>query len=133
MTPMGRLMAAWPWIHGGLLALTLWRVWWAVPLVLYVLPPVLHRLHGWVCPLQEGAFPFPVKYGYALVGTVEDGAPDLAGRTVFVLHGIEQLPMPEVAGHHRISVASADSIQTDRNAALPLRLNFTSFTPFSMS
>ena len=22
------------------------------------------------CPLQEGAFPFPVKYGYALVGTV---------------------------------------------------------------
>lgn len=38
------------------------------------------------CPLQEGAFPFPVKYGYALVGTVEDGAPELTGRNVFVLH-----------------------------------------------
>lgn len=38
------------------------------------------------CPLQEGAFPFPVKYGYALVGVVEDGAPELAGRNVFVLH-----------------------------------------------
>src|SRR3954465_7789813 len=36
------------------------------------------------CPRQEGAFPFPVKYGYALVGTVEDG--DLAGTSVFLLH-----------------------------------------------
>jgi NADPH:quinone reductase-like Zn-dependent oxidoreductase len=36
------------------------------------------------CPRQEGAFPFPVKYGYALAGTVESG--DLAGRTVFLLH-----------------------------------------------
>jgi threonine dehydrogenase-like Zn-dependent dehydrogenase len=32
------------------------------------------------CPRQEGAFPFPVKYGYALVGTIEDG------RHVFLLH-----------------------------------------------
>jgi threonine dehydrogenase-like Zn-dependent dehydrogenase len=36
------------------------------------------------CPLQEGAFPFPVKYGYAAVGTVLGGA--LEGQTVFVLH-----------------------------------------------
>lgn len=38
------------------------------------------------CPLQEGDFPFPVKYGYALVGTVVDGAHDWRGRNVFVLH-----------------------------------------------
>jgi threonine dehydrogenase-like Zn-dependent dehydrogenase len=38
------------------------------------------------CPLQEGRFPFPVKYGYAAVGTVEAGPADLLGRTVFVLH-----------------------------------------------
>ena len=43
------------------------------------------------CPLQEGAFPFPVKYGYALVGTAVGGAPDLEGRTVFVLHPHQDL------------------------------------------
>jgi threonine dehydrogenase-like Zn-dependent dehydrogenase len=36
-------------------------------------------------PAQQGAFPFPVKYGYAAVGTVEDGPDELAGRTVFAL------------------------------------------------
>jgi threonine dehydrogenase-like Zn-dependent dehydrogenase len=38
------------------------------------------------CPFQEGDFPFPVKYGYALVGVVEAGAPELLGRVVFCLH-----------------------------------------------
>lgn len=38
------------------------------------------------CPMQDGEFPFPVKYGYALVGTVIDGAPALNGRAVFALH-----------------------------------------------
>lgn len=43
--------------------------------------------HGTMrCPLQEGAFPFPVKYGYAAVGTVEAGPADLVGREVFALH-----------------------------------------------
>ena len=37
-------------------------------------------------PLQDGAFPFPVKYGYCAVGTVEIGPSDLQGRTVFCLH-----------------------------------------------
>jgi hypothetical protein len=37
-------------------------------------------------PFQAGEFPFPVKYGYAAVGQVEDGPPDLAGRAVFALH-----------------------------------------------
>lgn len=35
-------------------------------------------------PFMEGAFPFPVKYGYASVGTVEHG--QLDGQTVFALH-----------------------------------------------
>jgi NADPH:quinone reductase-like Zn-dependent oxidoreductase len=37
-------------------------------------------------PLQEGEFPFPVKYGYAAVGLVEAGPEDLLGRKVFCLH-----------------------------------------------
>ena len=37
-------------------------------------------------PLMAGDFPFPVKYGYAAVGVVEEGPGDLAGRTVFCLH-----------------------------------------------
>jgi len=37
-------------------------------------------------PHQEGDFPAPVKYGYLSVGVVEEGAPDLIGRTVFCLH-----------------------------------------------
>jgi threonine dehydrogenase-like Zn-dependent dehydrogenase len=37
-------------------------------------------------PLQEGRFPFPVKYGYAVVGNVASGPPDRLGDTVFCLH-----------------------------------------------
>ena len=37
-------------------------------------------------PFQEGDFPGPVKYGYLSVGVVEEGPPDLVGRTVFCLH-----------------------------------------------
>ena len=37
-------------------------------------------------PFQEGDFPGPVKYGYLNVGVVEDGAPELRGRTVFCLY-----------------------------------------------
>ncbi len=37
------------------------------------------------CPMQEGSFGFPVKYGYMSVGVVEDGPADLIGRTVFFL------------------------------------------------
>ncbi|MFT3974027.1 MAG: dehydrogenase [Amaricoccus sp.] len=37
-------------------------------------------------PLQDGDFPFPVKYGYAAVGEVTVGPPALIGRMVFVLH-----------------------------------------------
>ena len=37
-------------------------------------------------PFQAGDFPAPVKYGYLSVGAVEQGPPDLLGRTVFCLH-----------------------------------------------
>ena len=37
-------------------------------------------------PMMGGAFPFPVKYGYAMVGRVEAGPAELRGRTVFSLH-----------------------------------------------
>ncbi len=36
-------------------------------------------------PFQEGEFPGPVKYGYLNVGAVEQGPPELRGRTVFCL------------------------------------------------
>jgi len=37
-------------------------------------------------PFMGGAFPFPVKYGYAMVGRVEDGEPALKGRLCFALY-----------------------------------------------
>jgi threonine dehydrogenase-like Zn-dependent dehydrogenase len=37
-------------------------------------------------PFQEGDFPGPVKYGYLSVGAVEEGPPELRGRTVFCLY-----------------------------------------------
>ena len=37
-------------------------------------------------PFQDGAFPGPVKYGYANVGQVEEGPADLKGRLVFTLY-----------------------------------------------
>jgi NADPH:quinone reductase-like Zn-dependent oxidoreductase len=37
-------------------------------------------------PFMSGAFPFPVKYGYAMVGKVEDGPATLKGRLCFALY-----------------------------------------------
>lgn len=37
-------------------------------------------------PFMSGAFPFPVKYGYAMVGRVEAGPADLKDRVVFALY-----------------------------------------------
>lgn len=37
-------------------------------------------------PFQSGDFPGPVKYGYASVGVVEHGPPQLRGRHVFALY-----------------------------------------------
>src|SRR5262245_48307637 len=41
------------------------------------------RMRG---PMQDGSFPFPVKYGYCATGVVEEGPADLRGKTVFCLH-----------------------------------------------
>jgi NADPH:quinone reductase-like Zn-dependent oxidoreductase len=37
-------------------------------------------------PFMGGAFPFPVKYGYAMIGRVEAGPAELRDRIVFALH-----------------------------------------------
>jgi len=51
-------------------------------------------------PFQSGEFSFPVKYGYASVGVVEEGAPALVGRHVFVLHPHQsRYIVPEDAVH----------------------------------
>jgi len=47
-------------------------------------------------PAQEGAFPFPVKYGYCAVGRVAEGR--LKGRDVFALHPHQaRFRLPEAA------------------------------------
>ena len=38
------------------------------------------------CPFQEGEFPAPVKYGYSVVGIIEEGSVEALGRRVFCLH-----------------------------------------------
>src|SRR3954469_5517295 len=47
-------------------------------------PPSQHAVMR--APFQEGDFPGPVKYGYLNVGAVEQGPPELSGRTVFCLY-----------------------------------------------
>jgi NADPH:quinone reductase-like Zn-dependent oxidoreductase len=37
-------------------------------------------------PFMDGSFPFPVKYGYAMVGRVEEGPVELKGRLCFALY-----------------------------------------------
>ncbi|MEJ8476528.1 zinc-dependent alcohol dehydrogenase [Roseibium algae] len=41
-----------------------------------------HRMRA---PNQDGEFPYPVKYGYANVGVIEDGPPEYVGCKVFGL------------------------------------------------
>ncbi len=43
------------------------------------------------CPFQEGAFPAPVKYGYATVGTAVEGPAERLGQAVFCLHPHQDL------------------------------------------
>lgn len=54
------------------------------------------RMRG---PNMGGGFPFPVKYGYAAVGRIETGPPELKNRNVFCLHphqDIFVLPIDEI-------------------------------------
>ena len=66
-------------------------------------------------PMQEGAFPFPVKYGYCGVARVEEGPPEWLGETVFCLHPhqgrfsapLEMLRiLPENLPHRRATLAA---------------------------
>jgi threonine dehydrogenase-like Zn-dependent dehydrogenase len=74
-------------------------------------------------PLQAGAFPFPVKYGYCATGRVLDGPADLVDRRVFVLHPHQDLflcpasmavPLPEVVPSRRATLAA--NMETALNA-----------------
>ena len=61
-------------------------------------------------PMQDGDFPFPVKYGYCAVGIVEAGPTTLVGRTVFALHP-----------HQDVFVAPADALALVPPAIPPRR------------
>lgn len=74
-------------------------------------------------PFQAGDFPFPVKYGYAAVGWVEAGHPDLLGRTVFALYPHQDrfvapaaslLPVPDGVPPRRAVLAA--NMETALNA-----------------
>lgn len=74
-------------------------------------------------PFQAGDFPFPVKYGYAGVGRVEEGPADLIGRTVFALHPHQDrwllpagalVPLPEGVPAERAVLAA--NLETAVNA-----------------
>jgi NADPH:quinone reductase-like Zn-dependent oxidoreductase len=74
-------------------------------------------------PFMSGAFPFPVKYGYAMVGRVEDGPADLTGRlcfalyphqTVFNLAAENIIPLPDGLAPERAVLAA--NMETALNA-----------------
>lgn len=74
-------------------------------------------------PLQEGAFPFPVKYGYCAVGVVEAGPRELVGRSVFCLHPHQDIfqapvgmavPIPDDLPPRRATLAA--NMETALNA-----------------
>ncbi len=75
------------------------------------------------CPHQDGAFPFPVKYGYCATGIVEDGPRELLGRTVFCLHPHQDrfvvkarmlTPVPDAIPARRATLAA--NMETALNA-----------------
>ena len=61
-------------------------------------------------PFQEGDFPAPVKYGYLNVGAVEEGPPNLRGRTVFCLYP-----------HQTTYVVAADAVSVVPEGIPPAR------------
>lgn len=75
------------------------------------------------CPLQDGDFPFPVKYGYCAIGIVEHGPKEWQGRRVFVLHPHQDRfvcnlawlnPVPDFVPPARASLAA--NMETALNA-----------------
>ncbi|MGE8942909.1 zinc-dependent alcohol dehydrogenase [Leptospira interrogans] len=74
-------------------------------------------------PLQAGAFPYPVKYGYCATGTVEAGPAALLGRRIFALHPHQDVflvpaslavPIPDDVPARRATLAA--NMETALNA-----------------
>ena len=74
-------------------------------------------------PLMAGTFPFPVKYGYAMVGRIEDRPGALDGEPVFALHPHQSafnlptgaaIPLPAGATPQRAVLAA--NMETALNA-----------------
>ncbi len=74
-------------------------------------------------PMQDGDFPYPVKYGYCAVGLVEDGPAELGGKAVFCLHPHQDYffapvkaltPLPEGLPLRRATLAA--NMETALNA-----------------
>lgn len=74
-------------------------------------------------PFQEGAFSFPVKYGYCAVGRVAEGPAELLGRIVFCLYPHQDRfiapiamlrPVPEATPARRATLAA--NMETALNA-----------------
>jgi len=63
-------------------------------------PPSEHQRMR--CPFQDGDFPFPVKYGYAMVGVVEDGPKERIGETVFLLHPHQRVLHAPISSLHAV-------------------------------
>lgn len=70
-------------------------------------------------PFQEGNFPYPVKYGYATVGTIVEGPETMCGKTVFCLYphqnefvvpvsAVTQVP-PEVPASRAVLAANMET------------------------
>jgi len=75
-------------------------------------------------PFMGGAFPYPVKYGYAMVGRVEDGPSELKNRlcfalyphqTVFNLAAEKVVPLPKGLPPERAALAA--NMETALNAS----------------
>jgi len=73
------------------------------------------QYHAMRCPFQQGDFPAPVKYGYASVGVVEEGAAEWRGRRVFCLYPHQDryvvpadavLPIPDAVPDARAVLAA---------------------------
>ena len=74
-------------------------------------------------PFQDGDFPAPLKYGYINVGEVEQGPPELHGRSVFCLYphqdryvvgAVDVVPLPEALPPARAVLAA--NMETAVNA-----------------
>ncbi len=83
-------------------------------------PSEYDRMRG---PLQEGSFPFPVKYGYCAVGRVLEGPREWLGQTVFALHPHQDrfvvpvtalIPVPDRVPPRRATLAA--NMETALNA-----------------